>query len=903
MNPLARCARLWWRWGVVRACGMILLASAGAAAPAAAEIREFSAGLSAGAEPNAIALGPDGAMWFTEYGTSTIGRIGADGTISEYPPSGTTQLPSDADVSALVTGPDGNIWFSEYGTGMVGELSAGTGQLVGQYPVGPATSDPEGITVGPDGDLWVALRGDRALARIVTADVSPGTATGITVFPLSSSDTNYEPVDLTTGPDGRLWVTDDLGGVWRVDPASPAPTSNQFFVISGNSPEPAGITSADGMLWIDLFGGDGLVELNPTTVTSPIVPSVSLPMGAEPLWIAAGGDGNLWLTSRSNSELVRVSPSSGIATAVGSTAGITGDPNTDAVDGAGNVWFTEFDADKIGEVVFALVATQVPEISGDAASGMTLSCSTGQWSPAADAFAYQWLGDGAVIPGANAASYTLPGDAAGHSYACRVTATQTADLVSGSATSAAVLAGAGPTAPAATPPAAGPPPTLRNLVPPSIAGDARESGALTCQPGNWSVAGASFSYSWYWSGGGSPDPDIPPRFRGKVLGPPVESLRSLQRSALGTVRLVAFADTQQIIVPDLAAPTDFSCAAIATVPDQLPVSADSPQITIDPSPPALARNPQTLKLTPPHVNPAVGVSGQNVCFPGRWTGNPRFAYTWYQVTADRKVVTGLRYTAVGHSQRYVVAPDDELLQLECWVTATNRYGSSTERSNRYRVPLGAPKLQDQILVRASTAAPDTAATLGGSLAVVTAETVNLTCLPGDWNRPDLTFTYRWDADGETSPETGQQLDFDMRPGHLQYDVEVACTVTARTSHGVSSVAQSGQVIVNNGCGEEYSLNDTGYHPDDNVIAQLFTTEYPVFDWLDAEPFGEGGAPHGVAAAGYFGLVGYTIVAQGDQTPRHAVTFGANCGDYQRYLDGLGFDVKQDPDDDGQFITG
>jgi virginiamycin B lyase len=891
---------------------MILLASVGATSPAAAEIREFSAGLSAGAQPNAIALGPDGAMWFTEYGTSTIGRIGADGTINEYPPSATTQLPSNADVSALVSGPDGNIWFSEYGTGMIGQLSSSTGQLVGQYPVGPATSHPEGITVGPDGNLWVALRGDRALAQIVTADVSPGTSNGITVFPLSDSDTNYQPVDLTTGPDGALWVTDNLGGVWRVDPANPAPASNEFFVISGNSPEPEGITSADGMLWIDLFGGDGLVELNPTTATSPIVPTLSLPMGVEPLWITAGGDGNLWLTSRSNGELVRVNPSTGIATAVGSSAGVTGDPNTDAVDGAGNVWFTEFDADKIGEVVLALVATQIPELSGDAEPSMTLSCSTGQWSPAADTFSYQWLLDGAVIPGATAASYTLPGDAAGHSFACQVTATQTADLISGAATSSSVVAGAGPTAPSGTPPttgtsttppAPGPPATLRNLVPPSIAGDARESGVLTCEPGTWSVAGASFTYSWYWSGWESLEPQIPPGFRGKVAGPPAGSLRSLQRSALSTLRLVAFADTQQIIVPDLAAPTDFSCAATATVPDQLPVRSDSPQITIDPSPPALARNPKTLTLTPPHINPAVGVSGENVCSAGRWTGNPRFAYTWYQVTADRRAVTGLRYSAVGHGQSYVVAPDDESHQLECWVTATNRYGSRTERSNAYRVPLGAPKLLDQILVHSSTADPDTSGTFGGSFAVVTAETVNLTCLPGHWNRSDLTFTYRWDTDGETSPGTGQQLDFDMRPGNLQYNVEVTCTVTARTSHGVTSVAQSGQVFVSNGCGEEYSLNNTGYADDSNILTQLLVTDYPVFDWLDGLPFGEGGVPHGVATVGYFGFVGFTIVTQGDETPRHAVTFGPNCGNYQRYLAGLGFDVKQDPDDDGQFIIG
>ena len=892
-------------------CVLVAAIALVGAVPAAAEIREFSAGLSAGAKPNGIALGPDGAMWFTEYGTSKIGRIGPDGTIGEYPPSATTQLPGDADVSALVDGPDGNIWYSEYGTGMVGELSASTGQLVGQYPVGPTTSDPEGIAVGPDGNLWVALRGDRALARIVTSSASPGTSNGITVFPLSSSATNYQPVDLTTGPDDYLWVTDNLGGLWRVNPASPTPSSNQFFTISGNSPEPAGITSADGMLWIDLDGGDGVVEVNPATVASPLTPSVSLPMGAEPLWSAAGGDGNLWVASRGDDELFRISPSTGVATALGTAAGISGDPNTDAVDGAGNVWFTEFDADEIGEVVLALVATQAPQLSGDATPGAALSCSTGQWSPAADTFSYQWLRDGAVIAGASAASYTLPGDAVGHSFACRVNATQSADLISGTATSASVTASAGAAATTPTtvppapgpPPVAGPPPTLRDLTPPSITGDAHEGGALTCQPGNWSVAGASFSYAWYWNGGGGLSPDIPAGFRGKVLGAPVGSVRDLRQSALGILRLVPFANTQRIIVPDLAAPTAFSCAAIATVPNQLPVSANSSQIAINPNPPALERDPRTLKLAPPHINPAVGVSGENVCFPGRWTGKPRFSYAWYRVTPDRRVVTGLRYTAVGHGQHYVVAANDELRQLECWVTASNRYGSSTKRSNGYRVPLGAPKLESQILVGASTAAPNTGATLGPSLSVVTAEVVNLTCLPGSWNRTDLTFTYRWDTDGETGPQAGQQLDFDMRPGHLQYDVGVTCTVSARTSHGVTSTAQSGQVIVSNGCSEEYSLNNTGYHPDDNVLSQLFDTEYPAFDWLDGEPFGSGGAPHGVATEGFFGLVGYAIGSQGDETPRHAVTFGPNCGDYQRYLDGLGFDVKQDPDDDSQFISG
>jgi virginiamycin B lyase len=34
--------------------------------------------------PSGIAVGPDGALWFTNMNGDSIGRIGADGTISHY---------------------------------------------------------------------------------------------------------------------------------------------------------------------------------------------------------------------------------------------------------------------------------------------------------------------------------------------------------------------------------------------------------------------------------------------------------------------------------------------------------------------------------------------------------------------------------------------------------------------------------------------------------------------------------------------------------------------------------------------------------------------------------------------------------------------------------------------------
>ena len=41
---------------------------------------------------------------------------------------------------------------------------------------------------------------------------------------------------------------------------------------------------------------------------------------------------------------------------------------------------------------------------------------------------------------------------------------------------------------------------LRNLAPPSIAGEARVGEALSADPGTWSPADVTFSYRWYADG-------------------------------------------------------------------------------------------------------------------------------------------------------------------------------------------------------------------------------------------------------------------------------------------------------------------------------------------------------------------------------------------------------------------
>src|ERR1019366_5606741 len=64
-------------------------------------------------QPYFIAVGPDGALWFTEDvfnipgKNCVIGRITTSGAITEYP-----ILTANSDVTGIAAGPDGALWYS-----------------------------------------------------------------------------------------------------------------------------------------------------------------------------------------------------------------------------------------------------------------------------------------------------------------------------------------------------------------------------------------------------------------------------------------------------------------------------------------------------------------------------------------------------------------------------------------------------------------------------------------------------------------------------------------------------------------------------------------------------------------------------------------------------------------------
>jgi virginiamycin B lyase len=89
-------------------------------------------------DPEGITAGPDGALWFTNGGNNSIGRITKHGVISNYTGTG---IGGPADIT---TGPDGAMWFSNHDSSSIGRITTNvTPEITAITP----TSGTPGTTV------------------------------------------------------------------------------------------------------------------------------------------------------------------------------------------------------------------------------------------------------------------------------------------------------------------------------------------------------------------------------------------------------------------------------------------------------------------------------------------------------------------------------------------------------------------------------------------------------------------------------------------------------------------------------------------------------------------------------------------------------------------------------------
>jgi virginiamycin B lyase len=158
-----------------------------------------------GIEPRAIALGPDGNLWFTalsgQYatehtytaGTRYIGRMTPTGQVDTF-------VVPHADPVAIGAAPDGTLWFGADGTGRIGTIGV-DGQFGRDYQSLGAV--PDSFVFGPEGDLWGA---------------------GSTLFRLTPwgqrTSFGLGGGNVALGVEGDIWAY-GFNRVWRVVPGAP----------------------------------------------------------------------------------------------------------------------------------------------------------------------------------------------------------------------------------------------------------------------------------------------------------------------------------------------------------------------------------------------------------------------------------------------------------------------------------------------------------------------------------------------------------------------------------------------------------------------------------------------------------------------------------------------------------
>lgn len=172
-----------------------------------------------------------------------IGRITTKGTVTNFP------VPvHDSQPDGIATGADGSIWFTEYLGNKVARITP-SGSIT-EYTIPTATSEPRGIALGPDGNLWFVEYNGNKIGMVTDAPspsitkLSPSSGPPLTSVKVSSSGFGAEEVvtisfvDSVNGTTQLATVRTNLAGSFarrRVTIPGDATTGSQRIQVAGGA--------------------------------------------------------------------------------------------------------------------------------------------------------------------------------------------------------------------------------------------------------------------------------------------------------------------------------------------------------------------------------------------------------------------------------------------------------------------------------------------------------------------------------------------------------------------------------------------------------------------------------------------------------------------------------------------
>jgi streptogramin lyase len=258
------------------------------AAPAGATL---TASLRAGTEVQALAVGPEGDLWFAGVNTGAepgtiVGKIAPGGAVSEYLVPGSAAAP---EVGGLVRGPEGLMWFTRPGAERIERYGA-TGDFEG-FGLPTAGSRPTGIVTVPGGFLWVAMEGTGRLAQVDPSG-------RIREFSLAEGT---RPTKLAFGSDSALWgieaesATLVRGSLAGATAKYPLPTNGAIFRGAIDSDIVAG---QDGDLWLSQEDGPFVGRVKPEEGASPEYTRFPVPGNSGTTLVSTGPLADIWFANQ-----------------------------------------------------------------------------------------------------------------------------------------------------------------------------------------------------------------------------------------------------------------------------------------------------------------------------------------------------------------------------------------------------------------------------------------------------------------------------------------------------------------------------------------------------------------------------------------------------------------------------
>jgi virginiamycin B lyase len=360
-------------WIAVVVAPAVVLVLALPAVGRAVTVRAFPVP-SPAADLRQVVAGPDGALWFTEQGAGSVGRITTAGQITEYPiPNNASGLADTGPTDIVSSG--GGLWFlTDIGESTYRMATNGTFTPVYSDGFCPAAS----LAPSDTGGVWLMQSfGDgnpqdgQALVR-----VDPnGTATD---YP--ATHTNH--LDSTAhAPDGSVWFNNGGSDLYRMTDAG-AQISFPLSLPSPNEVSSIAFTPDDTVWFTDYapnsLTGDGccggIDELAGGVSHRTPIGIQHAVEGIEPDSLTVGPDGTLWFAfhkpppfpSQMNSfdGIGRIDPATGQMQLADTDPYV---PSDIAFGSDGALWFIDTGANDIGRI--AISPSLFPSGGGGAATG------------------------------------------------------------------------------------------------------------------------------------------------------------------------------------------------------------------------------------------------------------------------------------------------------------------------------------------------------------------------------------------------------------------------------------------------------------------------------------------------------------------------------------------------------